>query len=82
MKWFLRDGKAVLQLNEKEMHSHHIVPAKELANELGISEVECHEMAHRLRLPFFVSGAGGFAVMSRDVPMWRAAAQQTSCCGE
>ena len=64
------------------MKSHHIVPAKELAKELGISEIDCHEMAHRLRLPFFVSGVGGFAIMSRDLPSWRAAVQQAGCCGE
>ena len=40
------------------------------------------EMAHRLRLPFFVSGVGGFAIMSRDLPSRRAAVQQAGCCGE
>ena len=65
-----------------KMNSHHIMPAKDLASTLGVPEVTLHELAHRLRLPFFVSGIGGFAIMSRDLGQWRAAVQQSACCGE
>jgi hypothetical protein len=37
---------------------------------------------HKCRLPFFVSGVGGFAIMSRDLGQWRAAVQQAGCGGE
>jgi hypothetical protein len=37
---------------------------------------------HKCRLPFFVSGAGGFAIMSRDLGQWRAAVESAGCCGE
>ena len=30
----------------------------------------------------FISGAGGFAIMSRDLGQWRAAVQQAGCGGE
>jgi hypothetical protein len=43
---------------------------------------ELQHLAHERRLPFFVSGAGGFAIMSRDLGQWRAAVQQAGCCGE
>lgn len=64
------------------MNSNRIMPAKDLASALGVSEMDLHHLAHERRLPFFVSGAGGFAIMSRDLGQWRAAVQQTACCGE
>jgi hypothetical protein len=44
--------------------------------------MDLQHLAHERRLPFFVSGAGGFAIMSRDLGQWRAAVQQAGCCGE
>jgi hypothetical protein len=41
MRWFIRDGKAVVQFNEEEMNSNHIMPAKDLASALGVSENGC-----------------------------------------
>ena len=64
------------------MNSNHIMPAKELASTLGVSEMDLQHLALQRRLPFFVSGVGGFAIMSRDLGQWRAAVQQAGCCGE
>ena len=64
------------------MNSNHIMPAKELASALGVSEMDLQHLAHERRLPFFFSGVGGFAIMSRDLGQWRAAVQQAGCCGE
>ena len=64
------------------MNSNRIMPAKDLTSALGVSETDLQHLAHERRLPFFVSGAGGFAIMSRDLGQWRAAVQQTGCCGE
>jgi hypothetical protein len=58
------------------MNSNRIMPAKDLASTLGVSEMDLQHLAHERRLPFFVSGAGGFAIMSRDLGQWRAAVQQ------
>ena len=63
-------------------NSNHVMAAKDLASALGVSEMDLQHLAHERRLPFFVSGLGGFAIMSRDLPSWRAAVQQTGCCGE
>ena len=78
----IRDGKAVVEFNEEEMNSNHVMPAKDLASALGVSEMDLPHLAHERRLPFFVSGAGGFAIMSRDLGQWRAAVQQAGCGGE
>jgi hypothetical protein len=64
------------------MNSNRIMPAKDLASTLGVSEMDLQHLAHERRLPFFVSGAGGFAIMSRDLGQWRSAVQQTACCGD
>jgi hypothetical protein len=64
------------------MNSNYVMPAKDLAFTLGVSEMDLQHLAHDRRLPFFVSGAGGFAIMSRDLPSWLAAVQQTACCGD
>jgi hypothetical protein len=69
-------------MNERNMNSNHVMPAKDLASTLGVSEMDLQHLAHERRLPIFVSGAGGFAIMSRDLPSWRAAVQQTACCGD
>jgi hypothetical protein len=53
-----------------------------LASALGVSEMDLQHLAHERRLPFFFSGVGGFAIMSRDLGQWRAAVQQAGCCGE
>jgi hypothetical protein len=45
------------------MNSNHVMPAKDLASTLGVSEMDLQHLAHERRLPFFVSGAGGFAIM-------------------
>jgi hypothetical protein len=82
MRWFIRDGKAVVQFNEEEMNSNHVMPAKDVASALGVSEMDLQHLAHERRLPFFVSGVGGFAIMSRDLGQWRAAVQQAGCGGE
>jgi hypothetical protein len=58
------------------------MPAKDLASALGVSEMYLQHLAHERRLPFFVSAAGGFAIMARDLGQWRAAMQQTACCGD
>ncbi|MGA8958338.1 MAG: hypothetical protein WB503_23325 [Pseudolabrys sp.] len=50
--------------------------ARVMASALGVSEMDLQHLAHERRLPFFVSGAGGFAIMSRDLQSWRAAVQQ------
>jgi hypothetical protein len=63
-------------------NSNDVMAAKDLASTLSVSEMDLQHLAHERRLPFFVSGAGGFAIMSRDLPSWRAAVQQTGCCGE
>lgn len=64
------------------MNSNRIMPAKDLASALGVSEMDLQHLADERRLPSFVSGVGGFAIMSRDLGQWRAAVQQSSCCGE
>jgi hypothetical protein len=64
------------------MNNNRIMPAKDLASVLGVSEMDLQHLALQRRLPFFVSGVGGFAIMSRDLGQWRAAAQQAGCCGE
>jgi hypothetical protein len=64
------------------MNSNRIMPAKDLASALGVSEMDSQHLALQRRLPFFVSGVGGFAMMSRDLGQWRAAVQQAGCCGE
>jgi hypothetical protein len=64
------------------MNSNNVMPAKDLASTLGVSEMDLQHLAYERRLPFFVSAAGGFAIMSRDLPSWRAAVQQTACCGD
>jgi hypothetical protein len=63
-------------------NSNHVMAAKDLASTLGVSEMDLQHLAHERRLPFFVSGAGGFAIMSRDLGQWRSAVQQAGCCGE
>ena len=60
------------------MNSNNVVPARDLASTLGVSEMDLQHLAHERRLPFFVSAAGGFAIMSRDLPSWRAAVRQTA----
>jgi len=65
------------------MNSDCIMPAKDLASALGVSEMDLQHLALQRRLPFFfVSGVGGFAIMSRDLGQWRADVQQAGCCGE
>ena len=64
------------------MNSNRIMPAKDLARALGVFEMDLQHLAHSRRLPFFVSGVGGFAIMSRDPGQWRAAVQSAGCCGE
>jgi hypothetical protein len=64
------------------MNSNRIMPAKDLASALGVSEMDLQHLALERRLPFFVSGVGGFAIMSRDLGQWRAAVQQAGCGGE
>ena len=64
------------------MNSNRIMRAKDLARALGVCAMDLQHLAHERRLPFFVSGVGGFAIMSRDLPSWRAAVQQAGCCGE
>ena len=58
-----------------------VIP-KDLASALGVSEMDLQHLALQRRLPFFVSGVGGFAIMSRDLGQWRAAVQQAGCGGE
>jgi hypothetical protein len=82
MRWFIRDGKVVVQFNEEEMNSNHVMPAKDLASALGVSEMDLQHLAHKRRLPLLVSGVGGFAIMSRDLGQWRAAVQRAGCGGE
>ena len=50
MRWFIRDSKAVVQFNEEEMNSNHVMPAKDLASALGVSEMDLQRLAHERRL--------------------------------
>jgi hypothetical protein len=51
----------------------HIIDAKELAHELGVSEIDLQHIAHERRLPFSFSTAFGFFTHRRDLPQWKAA---------
>jgi hypothetical protein len=64
------------------MNSNHVMPAKDLASALEVSEMDLQHLAHERRLPFFVSGVGGFAIMSRDLGPRPPAVQQAGCCGK
>ena len=49
---------------------------------LGVSEMDLQHLAHERRLPFFVRGAGGFAIMSRDLRSGGLRCSRPACCGE
>jgi hypothetical protein len=82
MKWFIRDGKAVVQFNEEEMNSNRVMPAKDLASALGVSEMDLQHITHERRLPFSFSTVFGFFCHRRDLAQWKAAAKPVDCCGD
>jgi hypothetical protein len=63
-----------------------IIGAKELAHELGVSEIDLQHIAHERRLPFSFSSAFGFFTHCRDLPQWRDAVApveaRNACCGD
>jgi hypothetical protein len=65
--------------------TEHILAAKELAAELGVTEIDLQAIAHERRLPFSFSTAFGFFCHRRDLPTWKAAMEprpnQEGCCG-
>ena len=57
------------------MSMTNIVQAHELAEELGISELELQQIALQKRLPFSFSMACGFFCHRLDVAEWKAAVE-------
>jgi hypothetical protein len=63
----------------------HILDSKELARELGVSEIDLQHIAHERRLPFSFSTAFGFFTHRRDLPQWKAVVAvepRNACCGD
>jgi hypothetical protein len=65
---------------------NHIIDSKELARELGVSEIDLQHIAHERRLPFSFSSAFGFFTHRQDLPQWKAAVapaeSRNVCCGD
>jgi hypothetical protein len=58
------------------MSMMNIVQAHELAEELGIPELELQQIARQERLPFSFSMACGYFCQRRDLAEWKAAVER------